>query len=133
MPMKPRIDRAELFIPCTREIEIGDGVVYRPIRSWMSLTYAGEGLQIVRGDASGCVDARGKCSKPNAVVHRLYWRRLGWPDEPQVSAFLSYPHGMGACSEYFWEAYAGDEPERYFGTDAESEMETMLRESLRKR
>jgi hypothetical protein len=128
-------EHGERFLPCTREVEIAGGIVYRPIRAWALLTYAGEGLLSVRGDHSGCVDTLGKCSPPSTAIHRLYWRRLGHPDEDTISAFLSYPQGMGCVDEYFWGIYGGgsDGPERFLGPEAETEMETRILELLSKR
>ena len=63
-------------------------------------------------------------SPPFTVTHRLYWN-VARPNDT-VSAFLSYPNGMGAVDEYFWEVYYGDEPERFVGEHAESEMEATI-------
>lgn len=43
------------FIPTTREVCIGAGVVYRPLRSWHANIPAGEGVSSIRGDGSGCL------------------------------------------------------------------------------
>jgi hypothetical protein len=126
----------ERFIPCTREIEIGNGIVYRPIRSWHSGNYAGEQLDEVDGDRSGCLfppklagGAEGLTAAPLTVTHRLYWHRNN--PEKTVSAFLSYPGGMGACKAYFWEILPGrndpDDIDRYFSED---DMEQAIREIL---
>lgn len=111
--------KAEDFIPGTREVEIGRGVVYRPIRSWHSGTYAGERKRVQEdGDTSGCIDEKGRpYGRPYTVTHRLYWNRRD--PERRVSVFLSYPGAMGACPEYFWEAYIAD-VER-FATEGECE------------
>jgi hypothetical protein len=111
----------ERFIPCTREVEFAPGLVYRPIRSWHSGTYAGERLTAVRGDGSGCmsvVDGRPVTSIPYTVTHRLYWKK-GYP-ERTISAFLSYPGGMGHSAGYFWEAFGDGIEERF---DSEEDME----------
>jgi hypothetical protein len=129
----------ERFIPCTREISIGDGVVYRPIRAWHSNTYAGEGTETQpHGDRSGCVryettpyGREGRCSPPKTVTARMYWNVANPKDT--VSAFLSYPDGMGCCSEYFWEALgtrADGDIERWTGDDAEAQMEEAVRAAL---
>ncbi len=118
------------FIPCTREIEIADGVRYRPIRSWHSGTYAGEGRDVVDGDRSGCAwshDGMLVTMVPRTVVHRAYWN-VKHPDR-WVSAFLSYPGAMGAERVYFWEANIpsdGDSITRFVGDNAEAEMEAAI-------
>jgi hypothetical protein len=127
------IDRSAQWLPCTRAIAIGGGVFYRPIRSWHSGTYAGERLTIVRGDKSGCMMAGGPLGRdvaplPNTATHRLYWHKSD-PDAV-VSAFLSYPGGMGCCDEYFWETNIGD-CERFTGPSAEEEMEASIRKHLK--
>ncbi len=110
------------FIPTTMERAISKDIVFRPIRSWHSNTYAGEGLAIINNDRSGCVDANGLCRKPSTVTHRIYWNTI---TKEEVSAFLSYPHGMGAVSSYFWEIYnyKSGACERF---NSESEMETRI-------
>lgn len=122
----------QLFIPATMSRSIGDGVFFRPIRSWHSATYAGEKLTKIpnTNDGSGCVrnpsDIIRVCSIPLTVTHRLYWHERD--HRKTVSAFLSYPNAMGACDEYFWEVYRiGDDIERYFGENAEAEMEEIIR------
>lgn len=123
------------FIPTTMPRAIGNGVFFRPIRSWHSGTYAGEELEHMPDstDRSGClVDARlgpmRLCYPPLSVTHRLYWHE-SQPDET-ISAFLSFPNGMGAADEYFWEAL-GLDPEgditRYFGENAEVELEAEIK------
>ena len=112
------------FIPGTCERKVSAYVVFRPIRSWHSLTYAGEGIKIVNSDRSGCVDDNGRCSPPKTVTHRVYWRT----DEPSrcLSSFLSYPGAMGYFGQtlegqYFWEIYpVGKDVER-FATEIEME------------
>lgn len=128
------VSAPDVFIPCTREIDIGDGVRYRPIRSWHSGTYAGEHLESVGGDSSGCVtkdprDIRSfdKCYAPSTVTHRLYWH-IDAP-EHTVSAFLSYPKGMGSIDAYFWEATTGEDGPERFGDEAE--MEARIRAAIR--
>lgn len=111
------------FIPATMSRPIGNGVFFRPIRSWHSGTYAGENLEHI----PDCTDRSG-CLPPLTVTHRLYWHELQ-PDNT-ISAFLSYPNGMGAADEYFWEAF-GPSPEgditRYFGENAEEELEAAVK------
>src|SRR6185312_2082255 len=115
------------FIPCTTPRHIGSEVYCQPIRSWHSGTYAGEKLTSIPGsnDRSGCL-RDGMADAPLSVTHRLYWHR----DKPEqkISAFLSYPNGMGACDTYFWEcnAIAPDDVVRFFGPDAEKKMETAI-------
>lgn len=127
------------FIPCTMARSIGEGVFFRPIRSWHSGTYAGEGLFKIPNstDGSGCLreetarypgSAVGTLtSAPLTVTHRLYWHTR----EPHrtLSAFLSYPNAMGAYEDYFWETYWPDckDIERFIGEDAEERMEDVIR------
>jgi hypothetical protein len=121
------------FLPCTREVDIGDNVVYRPIRSWHNGAYAGEHRTNVDGDGSGCMkqlsDHRQIADVPRTAIHRLYWNRKN--PENTVSAFLSYPDGMGAVQRYFWENYPAkdsDDVSRHF---SEEEMENEIREMLK--
>ncbi len=116
------------FVPCTRAISVGAGVVYRPLRSWHSGVFAGERLDIVNGDRSGCVIKSQYCRDgvapiPYTYTHRLYWNAEG----RTVSAFLSYPNGMGCSESYFWEAMLED-VERFW---SEEEMEDAVRAALR--
>lgn len=134
-----RISRIE-FIPCTIARLIGDGVYFRPIRSWHSGTFAGEGLFRVNGDGSGCLvensqPFRNMCSRPLSVTHRIYWHVRN-PEDCR-SAFLSYPGGMGHYGldlnggEYFWEVFNvkphEDDCMRFGGENAEAEMEEAIR------
>ena len=118
------------FIPATMARPIGDGVFFRPIRSWHSGTYAGERLTKIPGttDLSGCL---GHHDRPLTVTHRVYWNETA--PEKIVSSFLSYPDGMGACDVYFWEAYPSPEGdiERWTGEDAEQIMEDTVRSWLK--
>lgn len=125
------LERARDFIPGTREISIGGGVVYRPIRSWHSGTYAGEKLESLPNttDRSGCVmgQLRGitVSTLSYTVTHRVYWN-VAKPDE-MISCFLSYPGGMGCCDRYFWEALIDGEPVRFFD---EAEAEKAIRDTI---
>lgn len=127
------------FIPTTMARHIGDGVYFRPIRSWHSGTLAGEGRKPKDGeDGSGMLmreDYKGLrvCMPPYTVTHRLYWHE----SEPSktISCFLSYPNGMGASDQYFWESYGITEDgdiDRYFGENAEAEMEEAMRQYFAK-
>lgn len=96
------------FIPNTIERKVTDKIVFRPIKSWHSGTYAGEGLRYIPGtsDGSECIKyvscySSAVCSPPMSVTHRLYWH-IDNPDRV-VSVFQSYPGGLGAWSEWFWE------------------------------
>ena len=136
--MKP-----EHFIPTTMERKIAKNIVFRPIRSWHSNTYAGEQLETMPNsmDRSGCmrIDRLANyeskmCSIPKTVTHRLYWHKKN--PNLTISAFLSYPDGMGGSNgEYFWEVYSvrrdGD-IDRFFGKDAEKRMEAKIIRFLRK-
>lgn len=118
------------FIPCTMARQIGDtGVFFRPVKSWHSGTYAGERLYELpdSGDRSGCLRPDGRADPPYTVTHRMYWHERA--PEHKVSAFLSYPNGMGAMDDYFWECNGVDpngDVTRFTGDDAESEMETAI-------
>lgn len=128
--------RQQQFIPATVARAVGEGVFFRPIKSWHSGTYAGEKLRKMPGtdDGSGCVrtDTASKyggliCNPPLTVTHRLYWSQRD--PEKTVSAFLSYPDAMGAENEYFWETYGiSDDIEHFFGENAEEEMEEFIRQ-----
>jgi hypothetical protein len=127
------------FVPATRRIEIGEGVGYRPLRSWHSGVLAGE--EGVAGELSKDKDRSGltvtikhhgystrMCYPPKSVTHRFYWKddvTLG------VSCFLSYPNGMGAGDSYFWEVLldAGD-VERF---KTEEKVEARILEYFRKK
>lgn len=121
------------FIPTTCEREIAPNIVFRPIRSWHSNTYAGEGLYKVNGDGSGCLKRSGHalevCYKPYTVTHRAYWHKQ---TGEYISAFLSYPSGMGAVDQYFWEIHdsSDDYEARFF---SETEMETVITARLTRR
>jgi hypothetical protein len=117
------------FIPCTVPRAIGEGVFFRPIKSWHSGTYAGEGLEYIPGsdDRIGCLV--GLTVQPKSVTHRLYWHERD--DTQVVSAFLSYPGAMGYYgNEYFWEVLFEDVI-RFGGDHAESEMEEAIRRYFR--
>lgn len=130
------------FVPATREIEIGEGIVYRPIRSWHSGVYAGEQLSSVGGDSSGCVRTvegsnKKRCDPPHSYTHRIYWKAGSNPNPREkgsftISAFLSYPSGMSSYDRYHWEISPGrcedDCIERF---DTEEEMEAAVREIFR--
>lgn len=132
--------RADKFIPTTMEREIAPNIVFRPIRSWHSGTYAGEKLLKIPGknDGSGCMKKIWNngyelevCNIPYTVTHRLYWNKNN-PDNT-ISAFLSYPDGMGAMDEYFWETLGTSEDgdiERFRGEGAEKEMEEKIIKTL---
>lgn len=124
------------FIPCTMERHIGNRIYFRPIRSWHSGVYAGEGLYKIPGtdDRSGClrrgIDREEPCSRPLTVTHRIYWYEK--IKDKLISAFLSYPNGMGAVEKYFWEIYPTEDRniERFIGDKAEEEMEEMIKRLL---
>lgn len=127
------------FIPTTIEREVAPNIVFRPIRSWHSATYAGEKLTKIPGtdDGSGCMKLDSSpysemCGIPLTVTHRLYWNKNN-PDRT-ISAFLSYPNAMGCVDEYFWETLGTGEDgdtERFFGDNAEKEMESKIIEILK--
>ena len=133
MKRKKPVDE-DIFIPCTSEREIAKDIVFRQIKSWHSLTYAGEGLKHLPNslDRSGCLDDDGRCSRPLSVCHRIYWHRKN--PSFYISAVLSYPNGLSYINEYFWETLGtnGENIERFFGKDAEREMEKKIIKVLRK-
>lgn len=124
------------FMPCTSPRAVGDGIFFRPVRSWHSNTYAGERVTQRYGDGSGCMwpeNFKGLpvCGVPLTVTHRLYWHESA-PDN-SISAFLSYPNAMGySDGEYFWEAHPMEDGQeaRYFGDRAEDEMEAAIKARL---
>jgi hypothetical protein len=115
------------FIPTTLEREIAPDIVFRPIKSWHSGTFAGERLTKIPGttDGSGCL-RDGRCSPPLTVTHRKYWNKK---TNKSISAFLSYPNGMSRIDRYFWEIYPIDgDIERF---NSEEEMEEKIKELLK--
>ena len=122
------------FIPCTCEREIAKDIVFREIKSWHRLTYAGEGLKFIPGtnDRSGCIDDDGRCNPPYSVCHRIYYHKKN----PNfiISAILSYPNGIASINKYFWETLGtrGDDIERFFGKNAEKNMEKKIIKVLRR-
>ena len=133
-----------LFIPCTMEREIAKDIVFRPVRSCHSNTFAGEKLLKMpdREDRSGCMEIINNtrtgsnvemCRIPYTVTHRQYWHKKN--PKYAISAFLSYPEAMG-CSdgEYFWEALgtAKEDIERFFGDSAEQDMEKKIIKALKR-
>lgn len=114
------------YIPGTCDRYITPDISFRPIKSWHSNTYAGEGLTNVNGDGSGCIDINRRCQQPLSVTHRIY-KHDG--SDKWISAFLSYPNGMGAVDDYFWEIYNPEESDiEQF--DTELEMETKIKAIL---
>ncbi len=123
MTAAPKLATDQDFIPATRAVSIGHGIVYRPIRSWHSGVLAGERYDPKpREDRSGCIvgQLRGLdvTQPPRTVTHRIYWS----PDRPKrwISAFLSYPNGMSCVDHYHWEVLIDGEVER-FSTEEECE------------
>ena len=105
------------YFPCTKSIDIGYGISYRPHKHWAMNVYAGEKLFSHMGDASGCLIAiaadgtplskndpcayiSATCSRPLVVIQRIYTK-----GDKQVSAVLSYPDGLSHQDSYFWEIY----------------------------
>ena len=131
------MEKQEKFIPTTTAREIARGIVFRPVRSWHSDTFAGEQITERHGDGSGCmklVDGMKMCPIPYTVTHRLYWNVKN-PDYT-ISAFLSYPDAMGISGgEYFWETLGTEKDgdiERFFGVNAEAKMEKKIIAVLKK-
>lgn len=129
--------KADRFIPATMARSVGDGVFFRPVRSWHSATYAGEKIieRSKGGDRSGCMFADKfhgleVCSIPYTVTHRLYWHERD--QSKTISVFLSYPGAMGYCDGYFWEALMpdADDVTRYSGDEAETDMEAAVKAAL---
>lgn len=73
------------------------------------------------------IDGHRMTSIPHSAIHRLYWRVQA--PERCVSAFLSYPNGLGAVPTYFWEISIHD-CERFTGARAEEEMEAAIKSFL---
>ncbi|RLD10699.1 MAG: hypothetical protein DRI44_05395 [Chlamydiae bacterium] len=116
---------------CEREIE--KDIVFREIKSWHRLSYAGEGLKFgPGGDRSGCICDDGKCFPPLTVCHRVYYHKKN--PKFMISAFLSYPNGMADINEYFWETRGTkkSDVERFFGKNAERKMEKKIIRVLKK-
>lgn len=112
------------WLDCTKEQKLVDGIKYRYHKHWGMNCWAGEGLTIKDGDRSGCLHEEESrfygCSKPSVVFQRIYYK-----GEKQISAVLSYPHGIGAVKRYFWEIYpsSNGDVERFFD---EEEMEKAI-------
>lgn len=99
--------------------------------------YAGELLEVVGEDRSGCAepkkgDGLQRCCVPKTYTHRLYWHDAE-PDYT-VSAFLSYPNAMGytGTDGYFWEVNLND-CERFMGPKAEERLERFILNFFRRR
>ena len=105
------------YFPCTKSIDIGDGVSYRLHKHWAMNVWAGEGLYSYKGDGSGCLSKTdrsgnqidlndkyayisGMCSRPLVVLQRIYKK-----GDKEISAVLSYPNGLSHQDTYFWETY----------------------------
>ncbi len=119
----------EYFFPTTQWHSIGDGVSWRPYKHWGTGVFAGEGLEIHNGDRSGCrrmIDGIWYVNSPSVVEARLYKNEIH-----NISAVFSYPYGIGAQEEYFWEImparHRDDVIIRFFGENAEVEMETYIK------
>ena len=105
-------------IPCMCEREIAKDIVFKEVKRWHRLSYAGEGLKFIPGtkDRSGCIHDDGKCHPPLSVCHRIYYHKKN--PEYLISAVLSYPNGLSSINEYFWETLGTAEDgdiERFFG------------------
>lgn len=121
------------YFPCTKWVKIGDGISYRLHKHWGMNAWAGEGLKIHNEDRSGClVDETlgghiGLTCKPIVVLQRIYKK-----GKKEMSAVLSYPHGITGSDEYCWEIYpmADGDIERFFGEKAEQKMERRIKKEL---
>jgi len=128
------INKLERFIPTTTERDIGNNIVFRPVRSWHSNTFAGERLEHPPDseDRSGCmrkINGIRMCPIPYTVTHRIYWHKKN--PNFTISAFLSYPDAMGISDEYFWEIHPyKDDIKRFHGPNAEKKMETTIKRML---
>lgn len=123
--------RDEDMFPGLRTRQLTDTISWRFYKHWGQNWPAGEGLEILNGDRSGCVfDINGMkwTGVPSVVQARVYEGPKGW-----ISAVYSYPHGIGYMPDYFWEIYAPETPdlmedvERF---DTEEEMEARVTELL---
>lgn len=119
------------FIPRTKNIKISENIFYRPIKSWHSGTFSGEGLYAIPGtsDASGCLKTHGVCSPPLTVIHRIYWHKDY--EDATFSAWLSYPNAMGLIPDYFWEISNKNEYDVHI-FHSEQEMEDYIIEYFNK-
>ena len=92
------------WIPCTKAINVGNGIKYRLRKHWGMNVWAGEGLTIKNGHKSGCltdVELGGcleTCLRPRVVLQRIYFK-----NDKEISAILSYPNGLSDKDYYFWE------------------------------
>jgi len=110
------------WLPATMEREIAPNIVFRPIRSWHTGVFAGEGLTKLPNtdDRSGCILGKlcsiDVCAPPGSVTHRIYWNRI---TGKALSSFLSYPNSLGVCDTYFWEIYpsASGQPKRFLSEE----------------
>lgn len=105
-----------------------DGITWTFYKHWGQGYLAGEGIEEVNGDRSGCVrymNGLPWTSKPVVAQARLYES-----DKGHISAVFSYPHGIGLEDGYFWEIYDYDlcrDPERF---STEQDMERRIAEIL---
>ncbi len=118
--------------PSLMQRQLTDEITWRFYKHWGQGYLAGEGIEEVHGDHSGCVhwiNGMRWVSPPCVAQARLYESSKG-----DISAVYSYPNGIGAEDRYFWEIWAPGQhdlmpggPERF---DTEAEMEQRVIELL---
>lgn len=106
------------------------GIEWNLYKHWGQGVWAGEGLEVVNGDRSGCIKFIGveRYTSPPVIVQARTYRSNS--TGASLSAVYSYPMGIGLVDHYFWEIYPGrdgDNPERF---DSEDEMEQAIKEIL---
>jgi len=115
--------------------DIGDGIKWRYYKHWGQNVWAGERrTEIRKEDRSGClIEVPGfgmLCLRPRVFLARLYKK-----GDKEISAVLSYPHGMGVEDSYFWEIYpirgfkGKHDCERFY---SEEEMEKRIKELMKR-
>lgn len=120
------------YYPTTPWHDIGSGLSWRHYKHWADGHLAAEGITDVHGDHSGCLEVIGDrkmTTVPLVVEARRYFNHV---TEQYLSAVFSYPKGLSMEKEYFWEIYPNldGDIQRFFGLDAEKEMETVIIELL---
>lgn len=112
------------FFPGTKRQYVTETIYWRAAKHWGMSYGAGEGHTRIGGDRSGCLERindRDYCRPPIVVSQRIYF--LEGNEQEWISAVHSYPNGLSASSNYFWELYTRgmtDDVEKY---DDEEEME----------
>lgn len=115
--------------PGLKKRQLTETISWEYYKHWGQCYCAGEGLEEMHGDHSGCIhriNGTEWTNPPSVVQARVYKGFKG-----AVSAVYSYPYGIGLEDHYFWEIYGRDgvetDVERY---DTEEEMEERIKEIL---